>query len=734
MSGATAVTPAAGVAVASADKKGPGASTGQLVLLALSVTLSIAAIGLTSASLSFNQLPLETFFSDHPEPSGKTSVNLDTSLNFGVLSTGGYLQDNIGSLMYNGASCSNIASEFVNSEKWTGCYGREEKNPASLKRNVGKFGQEGFIKQDLPKTIHCQEAPWSTSPIWQEHVGFKNQGEWTTKDHILGRMAQVLLNDVNDENPREQKNMYDKCLRWNGVVKLSFVVAMCVCVLVVTMMVSVGAVMRPKSCFRQSSVLYALAGMVFMMAVVFFIVIEYKLSEIRSYGITKCQGLDEKDYFSKLPADTCRVSLGYAACVSGEGKNEADKQEWMEKSSARREYECFDYAANVFVLQSKMKGDCASQTAVCNSPELKFPPALSNADPQMCFQCTNGPDWDIDSSPPSSSQLPTSSEDSWEGGYEPENGDTCMWFDSDYPGYASKGYDSVKGKSCVNKYESLSSRPCPLSLHKHVFEYGAPELCETNQNLALGEYYPAKYPNCVRENFEMCFVKRGHSEPGDVEIEGEQGNNVNIEGGGDNLGENNCVLDDAEKTTCVCSCSTQDIISGRCLDKKGPMAETHPMFTLCNGMVCSPKGEKNKCEFLGDNDAYGDMKKRWFVEEKLCDNRPAWDCNPHDMCGLDLNGQCISKFTVCNDEQKEFFNKKKLSFQERQVPRDCLTDIDGKFPNKINNARKDEHGVILASTVFLLAVCICTFFIAVAVGAGKSVIVGAPASTWSADV
>ena len=63
-----------------------------------------------------------------------------------------------------------------------------------------------------------------------------------------------------------------------------------------------------------------------------------------------------------------------------------------------------------------------------------------------------------------------------------------------------------------------------------------------------------------------------------------------------------------------------------------------------------------------------------------------------------------------------------------------MTDIDGKFPNKINNARKDEHGVILASTVFLLAVCICTFFIAVAVGAGKSVIVGAPASTWSADV
>jgi len=124
MSGATAVTPAAGVAVASADKKGPGASTGQLVLLALSVTLSIAAIGLTSASLSFNQLPLETFFSDHPEPSGKTSVNLDTSLNFGVLSSGGYLQDNIESLMYNGASCSNIASEFVNSEKWTGCYGR----------------------------------------------------------------------------------------------------------------------------------------------------------------------------------------------------------------------------------------------------------------------------------------------------------------------------------------------------------------------------------------------------------------------------------------------------------------------------------------------------------------------------------------------------------------------------------------------------------------------------------
>ena len=127
---------------------------------------------------------------------------------------------------------------------------------------------------------------------------FQNQGEWTTKDHILGRMAQFLLNDEAngvDLSPREQKNMYDKCLRWNGVVKLSFVVAMCVCVLVVTMMVSVGAVMRPKSCFRQSSVLYALAGMVFMMAVVFFIVIENKLSEIRSYGITKCQGLDEKD-------------------------------------------------------------------------------------------------------------------------------------------------------------------------------------------------------------------------------------------------------------------------------------------------------------------------------------------------------------------------------------------------------------------------------------------------------
>lgn len=753
MSVATSVSPAGGAVATPAAKKSEGGLT--YGILAVSVILSIVTIGLTSASLFFKQLPLETFLSEHPKPNGNSFLDL------------GPLGTNTGYLNYYG-SCSELYTEIYNNEMWDGCYGYEKKNPASLARNVKRLGTNGFIKPYLPGTYVCEEDAWNQNREWQYQVGFKNKGGWTTKDLGMSDLAENLRSEW---FPRLQKNSaYAKCMASSGAGKLALIVAMCIIVLVATMIASAGAVLRPKSCFRQSSVLYVLASALFMMTVIFAFNTESTISRIRSYGITECKGLPAKEYFSKLPADTCRVSRVYTMCVDGENDQVyygMDKDDWISIDVFERERRCMNMVGGntkVFVPQSRMKRNCASQQSVClglgeelttTDPETSDSPPP----PEKCLQCTNGPNWDLNlysSNPPNPplAALPINSDDPdkpekiWNGGYRASSsyGDTCMWVSEDYPGDDPTGFPAVNSKRCVNRFEELYSSSCDsYGYAQYVFEYGANDICE---NIAHPySESPASYPECVKENYEQCFVRRGSSEEQPLDESDQIENPDNTaqkitQGGGQFLGENNCVLDNTEVTKCVCSCSAADIQLERCTFgdqdptttplSKATMTEKHPKFTVCGANnVCSTMAEVTSCSFLGLYKP--DVDKRWAVETGACSGRRAWDCND-DLCGIDLDGQCISKYVECSSEQKDYFTKLEDAFKASRRPSDCLTDINGDYKNKVAVAKNDEHNVLLASIVFLFLVCVCTLVIAVVVGAGKTTLALAPAGSWNPKV
>ena len=755
MSVATSVSPAGGAVATPAAKKSEGGLT--YGILAVSVILSIVTIGLTSASLVFKQLPLETFMSENPAPSGNSALDLGPFGHDNVYVDLGPLGDSISNVVDHG-SCSELDTEIYNNEMWDGCYGHEVKNPASLARNVKRLGTNGFIKPSLPGTYVCEEDAWGPNRQWQSKVGFKNKGDWTPKDFAMRDITSALRSE---NNPRLQKNAaYAQCMAMRGAGKLALIVVMCIIVLVATMIASAGAVLRPKSCFRQSSALYALASALFMMTVIFAYGTESTISHIRAYGITECKNLPAEEYFSKLPADTCRVSRAYTRCVDGETTPYGmSKDDWMKIQDVERQRRCINLVGGnteVFVTQSRMKRNCASQQSVCLSPceELTTTdPETSGDNPEKCLQCTNGPNWDLSSDSPLAA-LPINSDDSsnpekiWNRGYRASSssGDTCMWISEYYPGDVQTKFPEVESKRCVNRFEELYSTSCDdYGYASFVFEYGANDICDNIAN--SDNQYPASYPGCVNENYERCFVRRGSSEERPL-AESDQIENPDdtadkiTEGGGEYLGENNCVLDDTEVTKCVCSCSAADIQFERCTfggqdptttpRSKATMTDKHPKFTVCGANnVCSTMAEVKSCKFPGRFSS--DVNERWAVETGACSARRPWDCND-DLCGIDLTGQCISKYVECSPEQEEYFDRMGKAFKASQRPLDCLTDINGDYENKVAVAKNDEHNVLLASIVCLFLVCVCTLVIAVVVGAGKTTLASAPAGSWNPKV
>ena len=112
---------------------------------------------------------------------------------------------------------------------------------------------------------------------------------------------------------------YHKVAHRQNVHYHLFVGVVCIFVSLLTACTSVGAVVRPRSCFRQSSALYVVSGVLFAVAVVYTTGSEKTLAEIKSLGITRCEGVEPDEYFSRLPAKECRVKRTYQKCVDGSG-------------------------------------------------------------------------------------------------------------------------------------------------------------------------------------------------------------------------------------------------------------------------------------------------------------------------------------------------------------------------------------------------------------------------------
>ena len=269
----------------------------------------------------------------------------------------------------------------------------------------------------------------------------------------------------------------------------------------------------------------------------------------------------------------------------------------------------------------------------------------------------------------------------------------------------------MSAKTCVNKFEDLESVPCEAGgLASFLYEYGSRDYCHdaTNKRYSFRLTTLQSTLSAFKNNFEKCYVKRSMAERG--------------------LGENECVIDKAEVTECVCKCSDNDFTTNLCekaSDAKGSeakMKKEHPLFDICggSGKVCVEAQEKKLCDFLGDNENINEGLQRWSVENDICASLHKDDCTPSTLCGLDENDNCKSLWVACNDEQQEYFDKKKADYEAKQVPSDCMTDIDGKYKNKVALLKNEEYSIIIAAIVSLYLLCSLSVCTAIAVGAGTN--------------
>jgi hypothetical protein len=427
---------------------------------------------------------------------------------------------------------------------------------------------------------------------------------------------------------------------------------------------------------------------------------------------------------------------------------------------AAREAICFDRRSepSIFIKQSQQILDCASQESTCTNPgdELTtYPapaatqPSSANAPPANCFQCTHGPHWDFGESASTFTLPRGGDEEDWVGGKMSmsSSASPCMWADTEYSGDSEGTIGSVNAKSCVNTYDdtghNIRSLPCRSEgLAKFYFDYGSQtmvQMCErkTHKNFYTRSY-PPSYPGCVTENFEKCFVKRADAERVKLTTpisppEDGQSNQEITHGGGANLGENRCALELRDVTKCVCKCSSFDISSEKCTKAEDAkhsaaiMTDKHSLYDLCSGFgsSCIQEQETRMCSFLGDDSTRNHARERWILEKDVCAKRSSWECSQEpfeDLCGLSQSGKCISKWVACNSDQQAHFDKKKAYFESERVPGVCLSDVDGKYPNKFAQAKLDQYGVILAAIVFLFLVSASTLAVGVAVGAGTQVL------------
>ena len=225
-------------------------------------------------------------------------------------------------------------------------------------------------------------------------------------------------------------------------------------------------------------------------------------------------------------------------------------------------------------------------------------------------------------------------------------------------------------------------------------------------------------------NFEKCYVMRGGSpeirkkiEPSDSTINPFQNR------GGDNTGDNNCVLRGEDETACKCKCTDGDYASGNCemtplepageSDGVGKMTDKHPLFNICKGVTCSSKQEIKMCQFLGVSTTTDNSMARYFAENGLCTGRQTTKPNGKNYCqhsslasycGINAQGDCISKAVECNEEQQQKIDEKKEIYLRSLVPQVCLSNQADEYRDEKATKQFLDHARLIMGGIVTLSV------------------------------
>ena len=417
-----------------------------------------------------------------------------------------------------------------------------------------------------------------------------------------------------------------------------------------------------------------------------------------------------------------------------------------------------------FIHGATQKKDCKSATAKCLDTTKATSPAsatvlvLEEKKVLWCAECTSGPEWTLDSS---AQQVtlgpvnPITQEPEWTGYVNAMSSSTadqdhpCVWVGEPLPIIKQKGYGenkAAKAGSCINRFEEIDSHACEKgSYQQFLFDYGHPNKCSTPEGRksfqvrnmigyieTVGTLGADMYPDCVMPNFEKCYVMRGGSpeirkkiKPADSTVSPFQNR------GGDNTGDNNCVLQQEDETACKCKCTDGDYVSGNCemtplepageSDGVGKMTDKHPLFEMCKSAICSSKQEIKKCQFL-DSTSKDDSMARYFAENGICAGRQTTEpdgknyCQHSSLalyCGINAQGDCISKAVECNEEQKQKIGERKEIYLRSLVPKVCLSNQADEYRDeKATKQFLDHAGLIMGGIVTLSVTGFFAFLLA----------------------
>ena len=666
-------------------------------------------------------------------------------------------------------NCFDIQTRYITNTSFEACRGTWQAADESLDKNAYQY--KGFTKPNLKKTKTCDSAD-SAYAYNPEDISLTDT---ESSEKILDK---YFGQKYYRKDERSQQELVRLCLKDKRISNFSIFIVVGTCVTIsvtiVALIVAGTATSRGpamRSCFsRGPAMLFALA-VLSVSSCTFFTSNHMVYLRRSKLAVRSCvenstnsgiPATPKEFYYNKLPVEECFLNRDKSQC-SVVPLNTADRLEEAEKETVVCQ-SGYGGVSIEFIHGATQKKDCKSATAKCLDTTKATSPAsatvlvLEEKKVLWCAECTSGPEWTLDSS---AQQVtlgpvnPITQEPEWTGYVNAMSSSTadqnhpCVWVGEPLPIIKQKGYGenkAAKAGSCINRFEEIDSHACEkASYQQFLFDYGHPNKCSTPEGRksfqvrnmigyieTVGTLGADMYPDCVMPNFEKCYVMRGGSpeirkkiKPADSTVSPFQNR------GGDNTGDNNCVLQQEDETACKCKCTDGDYVSGNCemtplepageSDGVGKMTDKHPLFEMCKSAICSSKQEIKKCQFL-DSTSKDDSMARYFAENGICAGRQTTEpdgknyCQHSSLalyCGINAQGDCISKAVECNEEQKQKIGERKEIYLRSLVPKVCLSNQADEYRDeKATKQFLDHAGLIMGGIVTLSVTGFFAFLLA----------------------
>merc|ERR1711964_694858 len=189
-------------------------------------------------------------------------------------------------------------------------------------------------------------------------------------------------------------------------------------------------------------------------------------------------------------------------------------------------------------------------------------------------------------------------------------------------------------------------------------EYGDPQTCFSkmfsgsipSMGTNLGS---KKYPECMEQNFEKCYVKVHRDTPASLKDKAD------------------CTYDHAAVKKCVCDTNAH-----------GTSSQLYP-FCSGKGVCTLTDDDVDECDAALGTTTTSDWLKRYYLEKAMCGNMDTTTCESgtSSACYVNAAGSCVPAYKECGDDAKKIFDATMGKTMYDNVPSDCLTDIDGGNPS-----------------------------------------------------